>query len=288
MKSKFFVFQLLFFCVLLSSCTSDEQEQNLVDPNIGPYEQQLINAAENGDVEAQYELAVLFNKKDETMEMSKFWLEQAASNNHVIAQLKMGEYNKYLNHKHYQSQNEELSKKAFDWFSKAAEQNNEDAQYRVAEMSLYDPFYSKTYAIEEVMGLYEKAARGGSIEAQFSLAKNYSSNHLGENIQDQDKAIFWYEVASERGHADAQYALGALYFYGTPEIQIDKKKGFEWLLKSAQQKNPSAMSDIGRAYYYGDFIEKNEEEGVKWLNMAKDNNAEAKSFLEYLDKKNAQ
>ena len=56
--------------------------------------------------------------------------------------------------------------------------------------------------------------------------------------------------AAKKDSMDALYQVGVCYSYGKG-TQIDKKKGFEFYLKSAKIGNPRAMFAVGHVYQYG-------------------------------------
>jgi TPR repeat protein len=75
--------------------------------------------------------------------------------------------------------------------------------------------------------------------------------------KDPTKAVYWYRLAAERGHHDAQYNLGFMYILGEG-VTADVAEGLLWLHRSADQGNRSAMrllADLYRNGHYGVPIE---------------------------------
>lgn len=67
-----------------------------------------------------------------------------------------------------------------------------------------------------------------------------------------------------RGDAEAQFQLGRAYFRGEG-MPKDEKKAFEWTEKSAQQENADAMTNLGFFYTQGIGVEKSEAKAVEWF-----------------------
>jgi hypothetical protein len=81
------------------------------------------------------------------------------------------------------------------------------------------------------------------------------------------KAFEWHEKAAIQGNADAQQALGHMYFKGDG-VPKDYMKAFEWHEKAAIQGNVDAQSRVGFMYYYGDGVTKDSEKAIGWLEKA--------------------
>src|ERR1044071_9587596 len=81
--------------------------------------------AENGDAEAQFNLALLYEKGEETkknLEKAFDWYQKAAENGYKLAQ-----YNLALSYENGKTTEKNLEK-AFYWYQKAAENDYELAQ----------------------------------------------------------------------------------------------------------------------------------------------------------------
>lgn len=75
------------------------------------------------------------------------------------------------------------------------------------------------------------------------------------------------EKRASEGAADAQAALGVFYVAGR-EVERDVKKGFEWLEKSAKQKDPRGTYYLAHCFLDGLGTKKNEKRGVELLEEA--------------------
>ena len=58
--------------------------------------------------------------------------------------------------------------------------------------------------------------------------------------QDDNKAVKWYRLAAEQGHAEAQLIVGVMYSNGQGVPQ-DFKESVKWYSLSAEQKNAKAQ-----------------------------------------------
>ena len=82
----------------------------------------------------------------------------------------------------------------------------------------------------EALGLLERAALAGDVEAQYRLGSLYRSG-LGTK-PDAALAFKWMKLSAEKGHAKSQYNVATMYLAarGTP-FDLDKAQG--WLRKAA-------------------------------------------------------
>lgn len=72
-------------------------------------------------------------------------------------------------------------------------------------------------------------------------------------------------VEAVKGDATAQYALGKLYLYGHGGFPKDSTKAANWLFKSAQQNNPTALVAMGEMLLRGEGIDQNVERGLAFI-----------------------
>ena len=101
---------------------------------------------------------------------------------------------------------------------------------------------------------------------------------------DYAKALQLYQQAAERGDAEAQFIVGGMYYLGKG-IDPDKKNGFKWLLKAAEQGkvSPESLGIIGGMFLRGTNVPQNYLEAKKWLTVAAEHgNLAAQNDLAYL------
>jgi len=83
---------------------------------------ELLLKSEQGDTQAQYDLACKYYQKKNKYNEALQWYSKAAENGHVQAQLVLG--NIYCTKK--------ILKQAIHWYQKAANQGSAEAQYKLA------------------------------------------------------------------------------------------------------------------------------------------------------------
>ena len=69
---------------------------------------------------------------------------------------------------------------------------------------------------------------------------------------------------ASNGDAGAQLALGSYFAKGENGLPKDAQKAIEWLEKSANQKNASAMSYLGYLYAEGKLVQRDMQKAVQW------------------------
>jgi TPR repeat protein len=72
------------------------------------------------------------------------------------------------------------------------------------------------------------------------------------------------EERAARGDAEAQFQLGRAYFRGEG-VPKDEKKAFEWIEKSAEQGNIDAINSMGYLALHGEGEARDEEQAVVWF-----------------------
>ena len=199
-----------------------------------------IKAAEQGDVQAQYDLAVMYAKgqgmKKDDAEAVK-WYRKAAEQGHADAQYHLG--NAYAHGRGVAKDESEAVK----WFRKAAEQGHAEAQCNFAEAYLFGSVIPQNYA--EAVKWYRKAAEQGVADAQYNLGVSYAK---GNGVtQDVFEAVRWYRKAAEKGHTDAQYNLGVSYENGNGITQ-DVAEAVRWYRMAAEKGNVNALHNLGVVY----------------------------------------
>ena len=82
----------------------------------------------------------------------------------------------------------------------------------------------------EARDWFVKAAQLGNAQAQFELGKMYE-NGCGAVKKYNVTAADFYKKAAEQGHAEAQYALGSMYMNGLG-VRKDERIAAEWFQKA--------------------------------------------------------
>lgn len=85
--------------------------------------------------------------------------------------------------------------------------------------------------------------------------------------QDYAKALKWYRLAAEQGHAFAPYNLGVMYERGEGVPQ-DYGKAVKWYRKAAEQGDASAQNNLGIMYRNGKGVPQDNVLAHMWWSLA--------------------
>lgn len=132
--------------------------------------------------------------------------------------------------------------------------------------------------LQKAIEYYEKASEGGMEEALLELGYLYCA---GEYMQpDYAKGIEYYKRAADMGNTTALGNLGMSYCKGYG-VEKDEKTGFAYFMKAAKGGHPDAMAQVSEMYREGFGVEKDEEKAVYW-----EKKAEAQRVLDENAKQN--
>ena len=151
--------------------------------------------------------------------------------------------------------------KAIEWFHKAVEQGNVDAQpltptdeeqVMFCEATIH--YDRKEY--DKAFLLYKQVAKGNYTELSFFVAMRLGKMYLDGKgtTKDEDEAMVWYRKSAEMGNTDAQYILGAMYFNiylkkcGTIRIEAHAQ-AMVWFHKAAEQGHDEAQAELAEIYF---------------------------------------
>ena len=199
----------------------------------------LQHRAEQGDVEAQYLIALSYGfglgVAQDYVEARKWYLN-AAEQGSADAQFNLGIY--YHDGQGVPQDYVEARK----WYLKAAEQGHADAQFNLG--SLYSNGQGVPQDYVEAREWWLKAAEQGDASAQHNLGLLYAT---GEGVpQDYVEARKWYLKAAEQGHADAQFNLGpiqpwlSLLQWPRRPAEVDYVTAYAWANIAAVQGDETA------------------------------------------------
>lgn len=137
-------------------------------------------------------------------------------------------------------------RKAAEWFEKAANQGNAEAQYQLGYLH-ENSRLPRNYKV--AADWYHKAAQQGSAKAQARLGAFYSSGTgVTQNI---NESLLWTGKAAFQGNADAQLLIGLMYELGKGVPQ-NSKMAMGWLMKAAAQNQPEALLLLANMYKDGE------------------------------------
>ncbi|MBQ6008433.1 MAG: sel1 repeat family protein [Kiritimatiellae bacterium] len=166
---------------------------------------EIKSAAENGDAEAQYKLALaLFKGEGVSQDLAegKQWLQKSAEQGFVDAQASLaGLFEEGVGFPKDVIQ-------ATKWYKKAAEQGNANAQLQLGIK--YASGTGVRQDQNEAARWIRKSAEQGYHGAQYALGLAYETGEyiVKENRQEAEK---WYRKAAEQGLPSAQYRLNMLH-----------------------------------------------------------------------------
>lgn len=158
---------------------------------------------------------------------------------------------------------------AYKLLKAAAEAGFTGAMELIGDYYFYD-YLGKGISAEDAIIWYEKAEKQGSVYAAEKLGLIYSD-------KDKDKAFKYFVISADKGSEFSQYYLVKYYFFD--DKYRDPKKGIENLQKSAGQNYVPAQALLGQIYYYGRYgFEKNEQEGLRFYELAAEGGDENAQF----------
>ena len=234
--------------------------------------QWISKAAEQNLGNAQYILSLLYRDGIGTNKNAKKmieWLQKTAEQEHTPAM-------NYLAALYIEG--EEIPQnysKALNLYLLAARQSIE-SQHMLGNI-YWDSELVKADK-RKAMQWFTTAAENNNINSQLTLGNLYLEGD--GVTKDLSKSLYWFTKAAEQGNADAQFLLARIYMQDEidlvltdyPSMETIKEmaspnlsEGVKWLKKSAEQGNVSAQRSLG-AYYYNK--EHNLEEAQKWFNKA--------------------
>ena len=149
--------------------------------------------------------------------------------------------------------------------------------------------------------LGSKTSQGQGNTSPQAGDEEYNNGIKAYKESEYESAIQWYKKAAEKGHADAMFNLGNMYFkntlpYNSSDITYDithrdntthKRyvESYKWYKAAADLGNESGMYSVGVAYLEGYGVNIDRKEARKWFQKSLDNGCpEAKKALEIMDK----
>ncbi|KAF9153946.1 hypothetical protein BG015_002252 [Linnemannia schmuckeri] len=161
---------------------------------------------------------------------------------------------------------------AVHWYQKAINQGHTRAKYNLG--TIYQGYY-RDYA--KAAACFLEAANEGFAPAQCSLG---SLHQRGSGVpQDYSLAMEWYRKASEQEHTEAQYNIGHLYHQGYSVAQ-DHFQAMDWYLKAAEKGHAVAQASAGVMYQHGQGVPQDDSLALDWFQRAAtQGNANAQLYL---------
>jgi len=172
--------------------------------------------------------------------------------------------------------------KATEWYTKAAEQGNVDAQFHLGQLyALGRADYGSQPNYTKAIEWYTKAAVQGNAYAQFDLGEIYTE---GSGVpQDYAKAAEWYTKAAQQGDSNADFILGENYKkgLGVPQDYAKAAEYFDEAIGNTGNSFPfplgisAAEVNLGNLYHNGQGVELNFASAVTLYTDAADSGYKA-------------
>jgi len=150
---------------------------------------------------------------------------------------------------------------ATSWYRKAAEQGNAEAQFAMGQ--IYARGWGVPRDTADALRWFQMANQPDSDGPRTDWAVIE-----GHGIQqDAVQAIYWYRLAADKGHPEAQYNLAGFYASGKG-VKRDEEQAARWVSASATQGNALAMSNFGARCASGNGVAKDGRRAYFWLTLA--------------------
>lgn len=197
----------------------------------------LLNAAQSGDRDAQYQLAMKYLTGaglQKNIKKALTWLTRAGKQGHPRAQFFLGQF--YRSGMGVEKDLVEARK----WFRLAATWGDIDAQNAYNEL--------KRREVKEKLQQVRVKAEAGDLQALHQLASWHLEGESGAE-KSSSAAIHWFTRAAQEGYMASQYQLGLLYKSGGDGFKKDLSQARKWLTLAHEQGSAEArvlLQDISR------------------------------------------
>lgn len=199
-------------------------------------------AAEGGIIQAQRLISEEYMRGEyleEDNEKGRIWMEKAAEQGDVEAQIMLGKY--YVSDLGFDDE-----RKAFSWFMKAAEQGNAEALYLVGGCYLYK--LGTEQDTDKGVEYLIKASEAGNLQASKDLASYFYlgiENYKGQSYYTNPTLAHKHAmlaVAADETDSEAQYLLGSIihHSFGNPA------GAKEWYRRAIANGNPEAKLELSK------------------------------------------
>lgn len=151
------------------------------------------------------------------------------------------------------------TEKAIEYYGKAAKKGSVDAQYELA-MLLVNNNNPKDAAV-----WFRKASEGGNLVSTYYYGLlQYEGKGVTRDVQN---GVIYMLRAAEDGLPAAQYKVGTIYATGKGLTQ-DAKQAVEWYMRAAGNDNAAAMWELAECYRLGKGVSVDFNRAAKWYSEA--------------------
>jgi TPR repeat protein len=181
-------------------------------------------------------------------------------------------YNVGLCHHHGKGV-EEDQERAVEWFKKAAELGQSDAQNHLGWC--YRNGSGVEWDHELAVKWLKKAAHQGDTDAHYNLGLCYSieankfdkEKDLVRSVECFKKAVECFRKAAVRNHAFAEYEMGFCYTSGLG-VEEDYLCAANWYKRAVDHGSRDAIYSLGICYQLGRGVEKDKERALELFRVA--------------------
>lgn len=265
-----FLFLSIFPSLVLSEDLNADNNMSSVIVNLTEKLDALKKGANQGDVDSQAELAIIYDNDFEKYgiesDLNQAFLlyESAAEQGHLNSQFLLA----YIYDQEYQRFGiERDTKKALKLYILCAERGHAKAQYNLAFIYGYD---YEDFGIEgdpkKAISLFTSSSEQSDLNAQYILAYIYDQDYEAFGIErDTEKAFDLYADAANKGDADAQVQLGYIYDQDYEAFNLERSVDLAISLyeKASIQGHALAKNNLGLIYWYGNGVPRNQFLGRK-------------------------
>lgn len=214
---------------------------------------EIEKAAEDGDAEAQYLLAIAYNAGEGIAadpERVAYWLRRAATRGFSRAQFAYGQ------RLYWGWEGAEINKaEGFDWWLVAAENGNASAMLEIGNTYLYGREGVPGKDLTKAEEYFNQALSLGAIEAETALGRLYTTKaeearKAGDTEafeQANAKRLDYFQQGARKGASGSMYWLAEMYRYGD-YVEVDLQKAIEWYTKSVSAGDIDAATALARLY----------------------------------------
>jgi TPR repeat protein len=238
----------------------------------------IKQAAEGGDAEAQYLLGIAYSKGEGVAadpERTGYWLRRSATRGFSRAQFAYGQ-RLYWGW----GETEPNKTEGFDWWMVASENGNASALLEIGETYLYgregvpgqDLAKAEEYLTQALsLGAFEaETSLGGLYEVKAEQALQAGDTEAFEEAN--QKKFTYYQQGAQKGYPYAMYRLARMYRFGD-YVEIDLQQAIEWYTKSISADNSNAAFELAQLYAdesEAGLGEAQPEEAAKYFRIAMD------------------
>jgi uncharacterized protein len=156
--------------------------------------------------------------------------------------------------------------RALYWMRLAADRGFTRAEYGLGWLHENDSSSDPNFGNFKVAAeWYEKAALKNHAEAQFRLGRLFYFGKLGH---DHPRAAFWFRKAADQHHLEATFALGDLLRYNHQDLPPDLPEAIRLYRLAAARGHRRALFELGTMYAQGEGLPPDLGEAKRLLDQA--------------------